>query len=92
LDVVAAAEGKLVYIELKSSPPKNLAASEISAFCDRLSLLCPDASLFVVDTALRLSDKVLPMLVTEFHQRRFVESGPKRIASQLWELTRAFMP
>jgi hypothetical protein len=41
----------------------------------------------VVDTALRLSDKVLPMLVTEFHQRRFVESGPKRIASQLWRLT-----
>jgi hypothetical protein len=87
LDVVAAAEGKLVYIELKSSPPKNLAASEIAAFCDRLSLLRPDVSLFVVDTALRLSDKVLPMLVTEFHQRRFVESGPKRIASQLWELT-----
>jgi hypothetical protein len=87
LDVVAAAEGKLVYIELKSSPPKNLAASEIAAFCDRLRLLRPDVSLFVVDTALRLSDKVLPMLVRELRNRGFGDSGPRRIASQLWALT-----
>lgn len=86
LDVVATAEGKLVYIELKSSPPKNLAANEMAAFCDRLRLLRPDVSLFVVDTALRLSDKVVPMLVTEFRRHGFVCSGPKRIASQLWAL------
>lgn len=87
LDVVAAAEGKLVYLELKSSPPKNLAVNEISAFCDRLNLLRPDVSLFVVDTALRLSDKVLPMLIGEFRHRGFGITGPKRIAAQLWALT-----
>ena len=87
LDVVAAAEGKLVYLELKSSPPKNLAVREISAFCDRLSLLRPDVSLFVVDTALRLSDKVLPMLVGEFRHRGQAVSAPKRIAAQSWALT-----
>jgi len=87
LDIVAAAEGKLVYLELKSSPPKNLAVNEIAAFCDRLKLLRPDLSLFVVDTALRLSDKVLPMLIGEFRQRGFSISKATRIAAQLWALT-----
>lgn len=87
LDVVAAAEGKLVYLELKSSPPKNLSIAETAAFCDRLTLLRPDISLFVVDTALRLTDKVLPMLVDEFRRRRLSELGPKRIASQIWAVT-----
>ena len=87
LDVVAAAEGKLVYIELKSSPPRNLTSSEMAGFYDRLNLLRPDLSLFVVDTALRLSDKVLPMLVDEFRRRGFGSAKPKRIAAQLWALT-----
>jgi hypothetical protein len=87
LDVVAAAEGKLVYVELKSSPPRNLAASEVAAFWDRLNLLHPDVSLFVVDTALRLSDKVLPMLLEEFLRRGQRAVKPGRIAAQLWALT-----
>jgi len=87
LDVVAAAEGKLVYLELKSSPPKNLTAGEISAFFDRLMLIRPDVSLFVIDTALRLSDKVLPMLVEAYGSRGRKSLKPKRIAAQLWALT-----
>ena len=87
LDVVAAAEGKLIYIELKSSPPRNLAASGMAAFCDRLNLLRPDVSLFVVDTALRLSDKVVPMLLEEFRRRKYAVDQPARIAAQLWALT-----
>jgi hypothetical protein len=87
LDVVAAAEGKLVYLELKSSPPRNLAQNEITAFCDRLNFLRPDLSLFVIDTALRLSDKILPMFMEEFAGRGDDLSGRKRIAAQLWALT-----
>jgi len=86
LDVVAAAEGKLVYLELKSSPPKNLAAAEMAAFCDRLRLLRPDVSLFVVDTGLRLSDKVLPMLDAALTHRGY-ECVPKQVAGQTWALT-----
>jgi len=86
LDVVAAAEGKLVYIELKSSPPRNLTAGEMKGFFDRLILLQPDVSMFVVDTALRLSDKVLPMLKEESLRRGLGIAGPRRIASQLWAL------
>lgn len=87
LDVVAAAEGKLIHLELKSSPPRNLASNEITAFCDRLSFLQPDLSLFVVDTALRLSDKVLPMFIDEFARRGLAPPREQRVAEQLWALT-----
>jgi hypothetical protein len=88
LDVVAAAEGKLTYLELKSSPPKNLSVREVAAFFDRVHLLRPDLTLFVVDTALRLSDKVLPMLVAELeHRRGEIRLPPRRVERELWALT-----
>jgi hypothetical protein len=89
LDVIATAEGKLIYLELKSSPPKNLAGREVAAFLDRVHMLRPDVTLFVVDTALRLSDKVLPMLVAELeHRRNEVQAiTPRRIVRELWSLT-----
>ncbi len=87
LDVVAAAEGKLVYLELKSSPPRNLMMSEISSFWRRIDLLRPDLAVFAVDTALRLTDKVLPMLADAFEQFGFGALAPKRVAAQLWALT-----
>ena len=88
LDVVGAAEGKLAYLELKSSPPKNLSVREVAAFFDRVRLLRPDLTLFVVDTALRLSDKVLPMLVAELERRRGeTKLGLRRLERELWALT-----
>ena len=88
LDVVATAEGKLAYLELKSSPPKNLSDREVAAFFDRVFLLRPDLTLFVVDTALRLSDKVLPMLVAEVeHRRGEAMAAPRRLERELWALT-----
>lgn len=88
LDVVAAAEGKLVYLELKSSPPKHLSDEEVRAFFDRVVVLRPDLTLFVVDTALRLSDKVVPMLHAQLTRRG--SSGvaaPQRIKREVWMLT-----
>jgi hypothetical protein len=88
LDVVAAAEGKLAYLELKSSPPKNLSPREVGAFFDRVRLLRPDLKLFVVDTALRLSDKVLPMLAAELERRQGgTKPVPRRLERELWALT-----
>jgi hypothetical protein len=88
LDVVATAEGKLAYLELKSSPPKQLAVGDVVAFFDRVSVLRPDVTLFVVDTALRLSDKVLPMLVAELeHRRGGITVTPRCIVRELWALT-----
>ena len=80
LDVVAAAEGKLVYLELKTSPPKHLKTSEVGAFLQRVRALRPDVSLFVVDTALRLADKVLPLFEA-------VDGEPRRVSGELWALT-----
>jgi hypothetical protein len=72
---------------MKSSPPKNLMAAEVSAFLDRLRALRPDIALFVVDTALRLSDKILPMLSAEIERRRgHAPDSPLRIGHDLWLL------
>jgi hypothetical protein len=62
LDVVVALEGKLVYVELKSSPPKHVSRGELRAFVARVRALRPHLAILAVDTALRLSDKVLPDL------------------------------
>ena len=87
LDVVAAAEGKLVYLELKSSPPRHLSDSEVAAFFGRLRALRPDVAVFVMDTALRLSDKVVPMLSAQMHTGAGVRQAPRRIVRETWALT-----
>jgi hypothetical protein len=86
LDVVAIADGRMVYLELKSGPPKHLSAGEVVSFCDRLRALRPDVALFVLDTSLRLSDKVLPMLCAELG-RRGSTPAPRRLVRELWALT-----
>jgi hypothetical protein len=51
-------------------------------------MLRPDVTLFVVDTALRLSGKILPMLVAELEPRRGEPRVvPRRIERELWALT-----
>jgi len=62
LDVVLALEGKLVSIELKSSPPKHVSREELRAFVARMRAVRPHLAVLAVDTALRLGDKVLPEL------------------------------
>jgi hypothetical protein len=88
LDLVAAAEGKLIYAELKSSPPKHLSDGEIGAFVDRVCLVRPDLALFVVDTALRLSDKVVPMLTGELARRSATAPAPCCVDRELWSVGR----
>lgn len=82
LDIVAAAEGKLLYLEVKSSPPKHLTRAEVAAFLRRVRGLRPDLALFVVDTALRLSDKVLPMLREALGPG--LQARPRRIVRETW--------
>jgi hypothetical protein len=86
LDIVAAAEGRLVVLELKSSPPRQLDEAEVSAFFDRLSAVRPHLALFVVDTALRLGDKVVPMLSEELERRSGRERRPQRVGRGIWSM------
>jgi len=89
LDVVAAAEGKLVYVEVKSSPPKHLSDEELGAFVERVTLLRPDLTVLAVDTALRLADKVVPMLEAALRSRALAErAAPRRLVHEIW----AFSP
>jgi hypothetical protein len=87
LDVVAAAEGRLLYAEAKSSPPRQISEEEVRAFFDRLEALRPDLALFVVDTALRLGDKVVPMLAAELARRSGSRAVPRRLVREVWSLT-----
>ncbi|MBZ4416553.1 hypothetical protein [Myxococcus sp. RHSTA-1-4] len=85
LDVVAAAEGRLLYLEMKSSPPKHLAHDEVGAFFRRVRALRPHVAIFVMDTALRLSDKVLPLLQAELSTQP--PPAPRRVLREVWALT-----
>jgi hypothetical protein len=88
LDVVAVGEGKLLYLEAKSSPPKHLKPGELSAFLARVRAVRPDVALFVVDTALRLSDKVLPMLGEALAREGGAEPPPpRRVLRETWAVT-----
>jgi hypothetical protein len=84
LDVVAAAEGKLLYVELKSSPPKHVSAEELAAFLARVRGLRPDLAILAVDTALRLGDRLLPMLLGALGRGR--APAPRRILRDCWEI------
>ncbi len=64
-DVVSAMESRLVYMEVKSSPPKNIGGDEVHEFFGRLEDLRPHLAFFFVDTELRLKDKMVPLFEAE---------------------------
>ncbi|GAK60242.1 hypothetical protein U27_00133 [Candidatus Vecturithrix granuli] len=68
-DVLSAVEGRLTYIEVKSSPPKHIEMSEIAAFLDRVHDLRPDVAIFLEDTHLRMKDKLAEMFAEEMRCR-----------------------
>ncbi|MFQ6671948.1 MAG: hypothetical protein ACE5KY_01510, partial [Candidatus Tectimicrobiota bacterium] len=61
-DVIAFVEGHLVYVEVKSAPPKHIASHEVAAFFRRVRTLKPQMAIFFEDTELRMADKVVPMV------------------------------
>ncbi len=61
-DVLAALEGFLVYVECKSSPPRGIEVEDVAGFLGRSHLLAPHLALFLVDTHLRMLDKMVPIL------------------------------
>lgn len=69
-DVLTLVEGDLLYVEVKSSPPKHIDAPEIATFLNRVQELVPNAALFFVDTELRMKDKIVPLFEGELGRRR----------------------
>lgn len=82
-DLISKVDGALLYMEIKSSPPKQIYQNEISAFFDRISDLAPEISIFFVDTELRMKDKIVPMFEEELKKR---DDEPQRIERMEKEL------
>jgi hypothetical protein len=68
-DVIAAWNRRLVYVEVKSSPPKGIESSEVRTFLSRTRDLQPDVAVLFDDTQLRMKDKVVPMFQQELANR-----------------------
>ncbi len=86
-DVIAKLDGSLLYAEVKSSPPKQIYQSEISAFLNRVSDLAPEISVFFMDTELRMKDKIVPMFEEEIKKRSPSPHEVKRIEKELFEIS-----
>lgn len=61
-DILALVSGKLLYLETKTSPPKHIEQKDLAAFLDRVGTLSPDFAVVLVDTHLRMKDKLVPLL------------------------------
>jgi len=86
-DVIAKFEGSLFYVEVKSSPPKQIYDSEIAAFLDRVADLAPAIAVFLMDTELRMKDKLVPMFEEEL-ARRFPDPPPVlRVERELFQIS-----
>lgn len=62
-DVMSIMAGHLVYIEVKSSPPRGVEHQDVDAFLARIRDLEPSLAILFVDTELRMRDKLVPLLV-----------------------------
>jgi hypothetical protein len=73
-DVMASWNRRLVYVEVKSSPPKGIELSEVKAFLSRAEDLQPDVAILFDDTQLRMKDKLVVMFEEELKDRCGEES------------------
>ena len=73
-DVMASWNQRLVYVEVKSSPPKGVEQNEISTFFSRIDDLLPDVVILFNDTQLRMKDKLVVMFEEELGRRYGEES------------------
>src|SRR4030042_6434831 len=68
-DVIASWNGRLVYVEVKSSPPKGIELGEVTTFFSRIEDLLPEVVFLFNDTQLRMKDKLVMMVEEELKRR-----------------------
>lgn len=85
-DVIAKIDGSILYMEVKSSPPKQIYNSEIAAFLDRTFDLSPEISVFFMDTELRMKDKIVPMFEEELKKRFPAPPSVARVEKELFQI------
>jgi hypothetical protein len=82
-DVIALWEGQLIYVEIKSSPPRGIERGEIGSFLARITDLLPDIAFLFNDTQLRMKDKIVLMLEEELYERFGISSRTKFLVHRL---------
>jgi hypothetical protein len=85
-DLLAKIDGSILYMEIKSSPPKQIYQKEISAFFERVYDMMPEIAIFLVDTELRMKDKIVPMFEDELKVRFSNPPVVKRMERELFEI------
>lgn len=87
-DLIAKLDSSILYVEIKSSPPKQIYDKEITAFLNRVIDLSPEVSIFFLDTELRMKDKIVPMFEVEL-KRRYKRLVPvERMERELFHINR----
>ncbi len=87
-DLIAKVDSSILYIEIKSSPPKQIYDKEITAFLNRVEDLTPEVSVFFVDTELRMKDKIVLMFKEELKKRYKKPPHVKRIKNELFHINK----
>jgi hypothetical protein len=59
----------LVYVEVKSSPPRGIEQSEMATFFSRIDQILPEVAILFDDTQLRMKDKLVVMFEEELKRR-----------------------
>jgi hypothetical protein len=87
-DVIAKLDSSLLYMEIKSSPPRQIFDRGVTAFLDRVEELSPEISIFFMDTELRMKDKIVPMFEEELFRRYKKRVPVVRIQKELFHISR----
>ncbi len=85
-DILAKIDSSLLYMEIKSSPPKQIYDREIKSFLNRAEDLSPDIAVFFVDTELRMKDKIVPMFEDELKSRHKRPIMINRLVKELFHI------
>lgn len=85
-DVIGFQEGACVYIETKSSPPRNIDAAQVRAFVNRIDTLRPQVAIFLNDTQLRMADKMVPLFRAELRRRLARACRIERVQGELFAI------
>jgi hypothetical protein len=84
-DVVACAEGEVIYVETKSAPPRQVTEEQVGAFLDRVDTLHPDLAIFLCDTTLRMRDKLVPLFAVATGRRGMLGEA-LRLERETWRV------
>jgi len=71
-DVLADLGGDLLYVEVTGAPPKHVSEGHVAAFLERLTTLQPDLAVYMIDTHLRMRDKLVVLFERILRRFRFV--------------------